>query len=190
MRASLPSRRLILGLSFAAALAGCAPRLTDPSLFDASAAGPYRLAGGDRVRVIVFGQPSLSNAYSVGGAGSVSFPLIGDVRALGRTTDQLAAAIAGKLRGGYLRDPQVSVEVQAYRPFFVLGEVSAAGQFPFIEGMTVRQAVALAGGYTARADRSGARVTRAIDGVTHSGDVSLDFPLRPGDTVTVKERFF
>ena len=190
MRASGPFRSLAIAAGAAALLAGCAPRAVDPALFDANAAGSYRLAGGDRVRVIVFGQPSLSNAYSVGGAGTLSFPLIGDVRAIGRTTDQLGAAIADKLRGGYLRDPQVSVEVQSYRPFFVLGEVGAAGQFPFIEGMTVRQAVALAGGYSARAERSGARVTRVIDGASHSGDVTLDFPLRPGDTVTVRDRFF
>lgn len=178
--------------SFAAAvcLSGCADQHFRNDLFKASLAAPYTLGSGDRIRAIVFGQDALSNAYSVSGGGTVSLPLIGEVPVQGLTTAEAERAIEGRLRKGYLRDPHVSVEVEAYRPFFVLGEVTAAGQYPFVNGMTIRKAIAIAGGFTPRGFKETADVTRIIDGRPVVGRFPLDWPLRPGDTVTVEERIF
>jgi polysaccharide export outer membrane protein len=171
-------------------LGACAGRPYDADLFRAQINAPYQLASGDRVRVIVFGQDSLTNSFSVDGAGNISMPLIGLVKAYGLTTAELEQAIAARLRNGYIRDPRVSVEVEAFRPFFVLGEVQTAGQFPFINGMTVQNAVAIAGGFSPRGYQAGADVTRIVNGRSMTAWVPLSFPIRPGDTVTVRERFF
>jgi polysaccharide export outer membrane protein len=117
-------------------------------------------------------------------------PLIGLVPATGRTPAQLAREIEEKLRAGYVREPRVSVEVEAYRPFFVLGEVQTAGQYPYVNGMTVETAVAIAGGYTPRARKDQAELTRSQDGRPMVSDVPVTQPVRPGDTIFVHERFF
>ena len=117
-------------------------------------------------------------------------PLIGAVRAQGLTTSQLAAAIDAKLRQGFLRDPKVSVEVEAYRPFYVLGEVTAAGQYPFVNGMTAQNAIAIAGGFTPRGAQDYVDITRNLGDEPVTATVPLTFPVRPGDTITVRERFF
>jgi polysaccharide biosynthesis/export protein len=158
--------------------------------FLASAHEPYTLATGDRLRVLVFGQDSLSNSYAVDSQGQISMPLIGSVSAIGQTTKSLEGAIAGKLRGGFLRDPKVSVEVELYRPFFILGEVTSSGQYQFVNGMTVQTAVAIAGGFQPRADKHVASISRMIQGEVVTGKVPLDTPVRPGDTITIRERFF
>jgi polysaccharide biosynthesis/export protein len=179
-----------LTLLVACALAACASSQYNSELFRAQLAAPYQLASGDRLRVIVFGQDTLSNSYSVDGAGNISMPLIGSVKAYGLTTAELERSIAAKLQNGFLREPQVAVEVDAFRPFFVLGEVQTAGQYPFINGMTVQNAIAVAGGFSPRGSQSGADVTRLVNGRSVTGWVPLTFPVRPGDTVTVRERFF
>ncbi|WP_336814519.1 polysaccharide biosynthesis/export family protein [Bosea sp. MMO-172] len=185
------SRRLASLALAAAMMAGaCAPRHPAPDYALAEPAGPYRLASGDRLRVIVFGQDNLSNIYAVDGAGRIAMPLIGSIEAQGRTTQQLAQAIEAKLRGGYLREPKVSVEIDTYRPFFVLGEVTNSGQFPFVNGMTVQTAVAIAGGFTPRGQRSSAEVTRQIEGQTVTVTVPITYPVQPGDTIVIKERWF
>lgn len=150
----------------------------------------YTLDAGDKLRIIVYGQDGLTNSYSVDTAGRIDMPLIGFVSARGLTTRRLAAAIAARLRNGYIREPHVAVEVEAYRPFFILGEVTFPGQYPFVSHMTVETAVAIAGGYTPRAYRWTAEVTRP----TPEGPVKLDGPpmflLKPGDTVFITERWF
>ena len=156
----------------------------------ASVETPYRLASGDRLRVIVFGQDNLSNSFSVDGAGNISMPLIGRVRAQGLATAELEHTIEARLRQGFLREPSVSVEVEAYRPFFVLGEVTVAGQYPFIMGMTVQKAIAVAGGFTPRAVEGSVDITRVVDGRPVTFPAPLSFPVRPGDAITVEERFF
>lgn len=171
-------------------LEGCGAPPYQPAAFATRANAPYTLASGDRLRVIVFGQDTLSNTYDVDGSGNISMPLIGLVSAYGRTTDGLQDAIASKLRNGFLREPRVSVEVEAYRPFFVLGEVTTAGQYPFINGMTVQTAVAVAGGYSPRGYQHGADLTRVINGVPYTARVPLTELVRPGDTIKVPERFF
>ena len=170
---------------------GCAaPGQYRAELEQAPPLNRYPLASGDRLRVIVFGQDQLSNSYAVDGSGRISMPLIGSVPVAGRDPAAVEREIALRLRKGYLRDPRVSVEVEAFRPFFVLGEVQSAGQFPYVEGMTARTAVAIAGGFSARGYQDAADLTRVIDGEPVTGRVPLDTPLRPGDTVTVRERIF
>jgi polysaccharide biosynthesis/export protein len=188
-------KRTNLSLVIAAALAlsACghhARTVRHSEAFAASLHEPYTLATGDRLRVLVFGQDSLSNSYQVDSVGHISMPLIGAVGALGQTTKSLEHQIAAKLRGGFLRDPKVSVEVELYRPFFILGEVTTSGQYPFVNGMTIQTAVAIAGGFQPRADRYIAEITRQIQGEPVSGKVPLDTPVRPGDTITIRERFF
>ena len=152
--------------------------------------GPYRLDSGDKLRVVVFGQDALSNSYLVDADGAVTLPLIGAVPARGRTTAQLSGAIAGRLKQSYIRDPSVAVEVETYRPFFVLGEVTYPGQYPYVPNMTVENAIAIAGGFTARASKDRVVVTRKLPGHTVRYAMPLQYPLRPGDTVAVKERWF
>jgi polysaccharide export outer membrane protein len=151
---------------------------------------PYVLDAGDKLRVVVFGQEGLSNSYAVDGSGKIAMPLIGSVEARGRTTSQLGASIATRLRAGYVREPHVAVEVETHRPFFILGEVTASGQYAYVNGMTVETAVAIAGGFSPRAFKSHATVGRIIDGQTIHATVPISYPLRPGDTVTIEERWF
>ena len=156
------------------------------------APGAYTLDAGDRVRIIVYGEEQMTGEYNVTSAGDVSFPLIGDVPATGRTIGQLQDAIRARLAAGYIKQPRVSVEVIDYRPFFILGEVTKPGQYPYASGMTVQQAVATAGGFTYRASTRKVFIKHA--GAAAEAEVSLRtdqlVPVRPGDTVRVGERFF
>lgn len=152
--------------------------------------GDYLLDTGDRLRVFVYGQPNLSRIYTVDHAGKITVPLIGNVMARGRTTYRVAAAIRQKLGRDFVRDPQVTVDIQQARPFFILGEVRNAGQYPYVSGMTVEMAVAIAGGYTERASKRGFKVSRRINGVVEVVEASTDYVLQAGDTVVVRERFF
>ena len=182
---------LAVAMMTSALLSACAvPGSYRPELFAATAYEPYRLAAGDRLRIIVFGQDSLSNAYSVDGLGRVAMPLIGSVPVQGLTPPEAEREIAARLRNGFVREPRVSVEVESFRPFFVLGEITNAGQYPFVEAMTVRTAIAIAGGFGPRGYQGAVDLTRVIDGVPVTGRVPLDTPLRPGDTITVRERIF
>lgn len=151
---------------------------------------PYLLDAGDRLRIQVFGQEGLTNSYIVDASGNVSITLIGTVPARGITTLDLSRRIAERLRNGYIRNPHVSVEVEAYRPFFILGEVNAPGQYPYVPNMTAEAAIAIAGGYAPRAHKSEVLLGRSYNGEVMRGKVPPDFPLRPGDTITVKERWF
>jgi polysaccharide export outer membrane protein len=158
--------------------------------FDVNPDAPYRLGSGDRLRIIVFGQDSLSNSYAVDGTGHISMPLIGSVEAAGQTTASLSRRVEAQLRNGFLREPRVSIEVEAFRPFFILGEVTTPGQYPFISGMTIETAVAVAGGFTPRALQSGADLTRMIEDQPYTGTVPINQLVRPGDTIFVRERLF
>jgi polysaccharide biosynthesis/export protein len=150
----------------------------------------YRLDAGDKLRVVVYGQEGLTNTYAIDAGGSITMPLIGSVPARGRTTAGLAAEIAAKLRGGFIRDPSVAVEIEAYRPFFILGEVAAPGQYPYVPNMTVESAVAIAGGFSPRARRDSVTVTHTDASGTGRFVVPPGSPLSPGDTVLVGERWF
>lgn len=151
--------------------------------------GPYLLDTGDRLRIFVYGQPNLSRGYTVDHAGAISVPLIGRVNARGKTTRDLQRAIRNRLGAEYVRNPQVTVDVQQNRPFFILGEVRNAGAFPYVSGMTVETAVAIAGGYSERASTRSFRLTRRINGYVETIEAPADYVVRPGDTVFVHERF-
>ncbi len=151
---------------------------------------PYQLDAGDRLRIVVYGQEGLTNTYTVGAGGSITMPLIGAVPARGLTTAELSASISARLRRGYLREPYVAVEVETYRPFFILGEVAAPGQYPYVPNMTVESAVAIAGGFTPRAVRNSVELTRQGQAATAHASVPLGTLLRPGDTIVVGERWF
>jgi polysaccharide export outer membrane protein len=151
---------------------------------------PYTLGPGDKLRVVVFGQDGISNTYIVDAGGNVSLPLIGSVPARGITTLQLSQRIAERLKQGYVREPHVTVEVESYRPFFILGEVTTPGQYPYVADMTVEKAIAIAGGFAPRAYKSTVELTRSAPGDQSKSEVPLNYPLRPGDTVLVKERWF
>ena len=126
-----------------------------PAAYDAA----YKLDAGDKLRVVVYGQEGLTNTYAIDAGGSITMPLIGSVPARGRTPAGLAAEISAKLRNGYIRDPSVAVEIESYRPFFILGEVAAPGQYPYVPNMSVESAVAIAGGFSPRARRDSVTLT-------------------------------
>ena len=157
-----------------------------PVRYDAS----YHLDAGDKLRVVVYGQEGLTNTYAIDAGGSITMPLIGSVPARGRTPAGLAAEIGAKLRAGFIRDPSVAVEIEAYRPFFILGEVAAPGQYPYVPNMTVESAVAIAGGFSPRARRDRVTVTHTDASGTGRYVVPPGTSLSPGDTVLVGERWF
>jgi polysaccharide export outer membrane protein len=150
---------------------------------------PYRVDSGDRLRVIVFGQPDLTNTYSVDKAGMLAMPLIGLVPVRGRTPTEVETDIAALLRTNFVRNPDVAVEVDRYRPFYAMGEVNTGGQYTYVAGMTVQAAIAVAGGFTPRADKNNVDVSRSINGDVRTLRLKMTDPLMPGDTIYVRERF-
>jgi polysaccharide biosynthesis/export protein len=151
----------------------------------------YRLGGGDVVRLITFGEDSLTGEFRVSDSGTIALPLVGPVKAAGLSTDQLAKRVGESLtKANLLKSPSVSVEIIAYRPIFVLGEVSKPGQYPYQPGMTVVTAAAVAGGFTYRAIDDYASVVRTQDGVAVEGKAYRQSFVQPGDVITVLERRF
>jgi polysaccharide biosynthesis/export protein len=157
----------------------------------APAARGYTLGPGDKLRIVVFGQTGISGDYLVDANGQVTLPLVGSVPARGRTTKALERMIAERLKQGYVRDPNVTVSIASYRPFFILGEVTTPGQYPYVPNMTAENAVAIAGGFSPRAKKSYVELTRNMGGGQQIHQrVPLSYPLQPGDTIMVKERWF
>lgn len=150
----------------------------------------YRIGAGDRLTIRVAGEAELTNDYLVDGSGSISMPYIKTTYVGGMSAQDVEKLVAKRLRNGYLRNPSVSVQVTTLRPFFILGEVNTAGSFPYQPGMTVQNAVAIAGGYSARANQGPVLITRRnIDGtMTYKAPVTTQ--LFPGDVVFVRERWF
>jgi polysaccharide biosynthesis/export protein len=168
----------------------CAPGRDLPDLA-AAASGAYRLGPGDVIRLITFGEESLTGEFRVSDSGVIALPLVGGVPASGLSPDALAARVGEALvRANLLRAPSVSAEVIAYRPIFVLGEVSKPGQYPYQPGMTVVTGVAVAGGFTYRAFNDYASVVRTRDGVAIEGKATRQSFVQPGDVITVFERKF
>jgi polysaccharide biosynthesis/export protein len=154
-------------------------------------AGKYTLGPGDKIRITTFGDSQLTGEFEVGANGDVAVPLLGHIRAAGLTAAQLEDRLAGMLvHAGMFKQPSVTVEVTAYRPVFILGEVQKPGQYPYQAGMTVLTAVAIAGGFTYRAVESNYSIVRSIDGGTIEGLGRRQTLLQPGDVVTVYERRF
>lgn len=149
----------------------------------------YRLSAGDRVRIVVFGEPDLSVTARVDGRGAISFPLLGELSVAGLSSDGLEQLITQRLKGPYLVDPRVSVSIEEYREFFIMGQVNRPGSYPYAPGMTVRRAISIAGGFTDIAAR------RRLFLISESAPaqerrVQPTDPVGPGDTVVVKESFF
>ena len=175
-------------LSFS--LAACASDPGPSRALSNNLASAYQLDSGDQLRVVVFGQTDLSNTYSVDGGGNVAFPLVGAVPARGLTIREFEQQLGARLGARYLRNPDVTVEVAQYRPFFILGEVQNPGQYPYVAGMTIQTAAAIAGGFTSRAKTQSADISRQVSGRVVTGSVSSQYAVRPGDTITVRERLF
>ncbi|WP_373851868.1 polysaccharide biosynthesis/export family protein [Bradyrhizobium sp.] len=175
---------------------GYAAPVAAPVVYAAAPGGPagydnsYHLGPGDKLRVVVYGQEGLTNSYAIDAAGSITMPLIGSVPARGRTPAGLAGEISARLRNGFIREPSVAVEIESYRPFFILGEVQAPGQYPYVPNMTVESAVAIAGGFSPRARRDSVTLTHTDASGAGRFVVPLGTPMSPGDTVFVGERWF
>lgn len=150
----------------------------------------YKLGSADKIRVIVFNEPSLSGEFFVNANGNLSLPLIGDVRAVGTTTSSLAEVIQAKLADGYLRQPRVSIDVLTFRPFYILGEVNKPGKYAYSSGLTVLNAVATAEGFTYRANKKTVFLKRAGEAKEIKVRLSPDLRVLPGDTIRIRERFF
>jgi polysaccharide export outer membrane protein len=181
---------LIAGAFLSASLVGCAGYRPAPKVFHEATIQPYRLDSGDRLRVTVFEQPNLTNTYTVDQAGYIAFPLVGQVAARGATLTQLEGVLAQKLKQGYLRDPDVTIEIDRYRSIFVMGEVGQPGQYAYVPGMTILNAIAVSGGFTGRSNQRDVDVTRKINGQIITGRVPITDPILAGDTVYVRERLF
>lgn len=185
--------KFLMALSLAAMTAvvsGCNSYKPAPQAFNQATIQPYSLDSGDRLRITVFDQPSMTNTYTIDQAGYIAFPLIGQVPARGRTLQQLSGQIAQKLQQGYLRDPDVTIDVDRYRSIYIMGEVGQPGQYAYVPGMTVQNAIAVAGGFTSRANQSMVDVTRKINGQVLTGRINISGPIIAGDTIYVRERLF
>jgi len=150
----------------------------------------YALGAGDKVRIIVFGEPDLSGEFTVSGEGKVALPLIGEIVASGKTASALQSGISDALKQGYLNNPRVAVEVLTFRPFYILGEVNKPGEYPYVTGMTVDRAVATASGYTYRADRKKVYIKRAGKDAEDVEKMNSPVVVQPGDTIRIGERYF
>jgi protein involved in polysaccharide export with SLBB domain len=150
----------------------------------------YRLAAGDQLRVSVYGHDDLSGEFEVDGKGQLSLPLIQDIDAANKTLNELEADITDELQPDYLKNPRVSVEVISYRPFYIVGEVNAPGSYPFVSGMTVINGVALAGGFTYRAQKARIKIIRDHTTSKEEIDASANTAVLPGDVIEIGERFF
>lgn len=177
------------------ALSGAAraqqPAVTGDTPVTASAQSmDYLLGPGDKVRVTVFGEQSLSGEFFVTGSGLMSLPLIGELKAGGMTVGQFQSAVQEKLKDGYLKDPRVSAEVLTFRPFYILGEVEKPGTYPYTSGLTVLNAVATAGGFTYRADKKTVWIKHNGETEERKGELTPSTVVAPGDTIRIGERFF
>ncbi|WP_333604868.1 polysaccharide biosynthesis/export family protein [Novosphingobium sp.] len=190
-------RKSIAIILLSTALVGCAAQArSDVQAVDASAlaadnkSGEYRLDTGDRVNIVVYGEETLSGEQLVGADGTVTMPLIGNIPARGVTPRELAAKMQTKLADGFFQNPSVTVSMVAYRPFYILGEVNQPGQYEYAVGMTVRDAVARAGGYTYRAQQKQVLLKRAGSEQEVKVRLDKDLPIQPGDTIRIVERYF
>lgn len=150
----------------------------------------YKLGTGDKVRVNVFGEDDLSGEFDVDGSGFVRLPLVGQVKAAGLSVRDFEGAVTEKLKAGYLKNPRVSIEITNYRPFYIIGEVNKPGEYPYVNNMSVLNAVALAGGYTYRASESEVYVRRNGGKDEFKEPADGNAKVLPGDIVRVPERLF
>lgn len=150
----------------------------------------YKLGVGDRLRLTVFSEPTLSGEFSVSAKGTLSLPLVGDVDVMNKSVSEVTDLVRAELADGYLRHPKVSAEVIVYRPFFILGEVKAPGQYPYAIGLTVMNAIATAQGFTPRSDRRNVFIRRFGAAGEQAYRMSPELKVFPGDTLRLGERYF
>ncbi len=177
---------LLVPLLFAV-LGGCA--MNKVAAYQADAPTEYTLDTGDVLRVTVYGDTTLTNSYTVTDKGTISLPLAGQVTVRGQTITTAERMITDLLANGYMISPKVSVEITNYRPFFIDGAVTTGGQYPYVYGMTVRAAIATAGGFKDFADRGRVTIYRRIGKAMTKRSVGLDEAILPGDTVVIAERW-
>lgn len=176
---------VVFGLTISACAGSNLPKLPVQS-----SSGAYTLDSGDKVQITVFGEPRLTGTYLVADSGEISMPLIGAVQARGHTVASLERSIVSQLQqSGMVLSPSVSVQIDQFRPFFVLGEVQRPGQYPYVEGMTVLTAIAIAGGFTFRANEKTMTVTRTTEGRSVEYRAARDSRVQPGDVIYVRERY-
>jgi protein involved in polysaccharide export with SLBB domain len=185
------TRRLALSvLLLSAAACASGPGPAEEGEGDERVVEDYQLGAGDRVRVTVFAEPSLTGEFQVSSGGMISMPLVGDLPASGLTVAAFQRSVETALRNGYLLDPRVSAEVLTYRPFYILGEVGNPGTYPYSAGLTVLNAVATAGGFTYRANTGRVYIRRASASTEEVYQLSSRTRVAPGDTIRIGERLF
>lgn len=150
----------------------------------------YKLGVGDKVRMLVYNEPALTGEFALSPNGTLSLPLIGEIPAAGQTVEEIRAIVQNRLGDGYLRDPKVSMEVTAYRPFYILGEVKAPGTYPYVSGLTVLNAIATAQGFTPRANQRTIFIRRSGEDREVPYELRPDLRIFPGDTIRLGERYF
>ena len=153
-------------------------------------ASGYRVGSGDKLSIRVAGETDLTGEFPVDASGAISLPYVQTMTVAGLSTPQIEKMLTQRLRSGYLRDPQVSVQATTLRPFFIMGEVTAAGGFPYQAGMTVQNAIAIAGGYNTRADKADVLITRRNANGTQTYKVPVTTQVYPGDIIYIRERWF
>lgn len=186
----------LLGLQIIALTASCGqgvmasgpPPLSETD--SARAIDDYRLGVADKVRVTVFGEAALTGEFLIGGNGKISLPLIGETRAAGLTIGEFQQEVAHALQDGFITHPRVSAEVLNYRPFYILGEVNAPGEYPYTNNLTALNAVATAGGFTYRADNRRVFIKRADADAEEAFRLTTSTRVAPGDTIRIRERLF
>lgn len=186
--------RAALLLCLALTLAGCAsgPIAGSPeAMRQASAdAQAYRLSGGDKIHVAVFGEDNLSGDYTVGPDGQITLPLAGNVKAAGYTISELRQAIATTLEHGYVQNPNITISAIELKPYFILGAVTKPGRYSYAPDLTVLDAVATAEGFTYRANMGSVYIRHKSDPSEKEYDLTSTLPVQPGDTIRVAERYF
>jgi polysaccharide export outer membrane protein len=183
---------LVVACGAAALATACAEGPAAPSaeLRPRDLSRVYRLGVGDKLKISVYGENDLSGTFEVDALGNVAMPLVGEMPARGRGIGEFRDAVSRKLAGGYLVNPKVAVEVVNYRPIFVHGEVRNGGEYPFKNGLKLRDAIAVAGGYTYRANKNHVLLTREGDADEIRIGLPTDLDVLPGDNIRIPERFF
>lgn len=181
---------LSLGLAIALGVSPCVAEVAAVADRGAAVAGAYRLGAGDQIRVLVFGEPTLSGDFIVSDTGSVELPLVGSIKAAGLTIRDLQAEATKTFADGYVNNPRVTVEVLKYRPYYILGEVNKPGEYEFAAGMTVLNAVAAADGFTYRSNTKVVMVKHEGEATDREVELKPSTVVQPGDTIRIRERIF
>jgi polysaccharide biosynthesis/export protein len=189
--------RIQLLLALCVALAGCGGGATlgpvteseQKAIVDASTSSP-RLQPGEKIRVTVYGEASLSGDYQIDPSGFISLPLAGPVKAAGLTQAELEQALAKKFRTEYLKNPKVTVTIAEFKPFYIIGEIEKPGAYPYASGLNILSAIAIAGGTTYRASKSTVLIQHPGEGGLREYPLAASVPILPGDIIKIPQRYF